>query len=137
VPSLGADTNLGNLFEHHAVEKRVNGKAGASELDSRSSERLARSRAEPLARCFPGRPEAGYGDASTGDDIGGRKAWKPRQWCVHRSVDVAGRAAGGIEMHHAEHAESGGHVRLDHGLGERRRKDRIDSVAAVAQYVRG
>src|SRR3546814_19215752 len=66
-----------------------------------------------------------------------RYSAKPGERRVHRTVEILGSPRRGVVVHHAEHAEGGGHMRLDHRLGKRCRQDRVHGIAAVAQDIGG
>ena len=56
---------------------------------------------------------------------------------VHVAVDVGGFAGRLVEVHLGQAAGDGGHVRLDHGLGDRGGKRRVAGVPALFQDVDG
>ena len=133
----GGAADLLGLDEDFAPEERVHLEAAPGVGDRVRHQLLPGQRSVAVVGRLEAAPPAGHRHPAPRGEVVRAVAGKRRHRRVHVAVDV-GRLAGRlVEIQLGEAAGDGGHVRLDHGLGDRGGERRVAGVAAFFQGVDG
>ena len=133
----GGAADLLGLDEDLAPEERVHLEAVAGVGDRVRHQFLSGQRSVAVVGRLEAAPPAGHRHSAPRGEVVRAVAGKRRHRCVHVAVDVGGLAGRLVEIQLGEAAGDGGHVRLDHGLGDRGGERRVAGVAALFQDLDG
>ena len=135
LPPGGRLADLVGLDEDLAPEERVHLEPVPGVGDRVGHQVLPGKRAVAVVGRLEAAPPARHRDPAPAGQVMAAVAGERRHRRVHVAIDVGGLAGRLVEVHLRQAAGDRGHVRLDHGLGDRGRERRVAGVPAALQDV--